>query len=376
MQEYEIHPYALIFPPMSKTDFDALSEDIRANGLRDPITLYDGKIVDGRNRYRACVNLALEPRFDTFEGDDEAALAFVISKNLARRHLNESQRAMVAESLANMTRGEFHGNQSVSANLPTPKVSQEEAARKLNVSPRSVRTARKVKQKAIPAVQKAVEDGELSLNAASRISELPPDEQDTVLADPKPETAVKKVARAKKEKALAEKQTALPAKKYGVIYADPEWSFKTFSENGMDRSADNHYPTSSTDEICKRDIPSIAAEDCALFLWATAPMLPDAFRVMDAWGFKYKTQAVWVKDRAGTGYWFRNKHEILLVGTRGDIPAPALGTQWESTIDRSIGEGAEVCGLRKSRSNRFDWEKERSIANLTTHEIELFVKRN
>lgn len=105
----------------------------------------------------------------------------------------------------------------------------------------------------------------------------------------------------------------------------------------MDRAADNHYPTSATNVITSRDVASIAADDCALFLWATVPMLLQALEVMRAWGFEYKSQMVWVKDRWGTGYWFRNKHEILLVGTRGDIPAPAPGMQWGSVIEAPVG---------------------------------------
>lgn len=151
-------------------------------------------------------------------------------------------------------------------------------------------------------------------------------------------TEDKKERRASREKVLAAIQIALPDKKYGVILADPEWRFEVYSrDTGMDRAADNHYPTSETDDICKRDVPSIAADDCVLFLWATVPMLLDALKVMTAWGFEYKSHAVWRKDRIGTGYWFRNAHELLLVGTRGKIPAPAMGEQWESVIDAAVG---------------------------------------
>lgn len=336
MQSYDIHPYALIFPPMSRQDFDSLAEDMRANGLLDPITLYDGQILDGRNRYRACANLSIKPSFVDFVGDNEAALAFVISKNLARRHLNEAQRALVAESLANMQVG---GKEANSANLHN--CSQSDAAKKLNVSTRSVATARAIKQTAEPEVVQAVQDGKISLNAAAAIAKLPKQDQHKVMKDDRPDRAVKKVVRQNREQELSVKQSALPEKKYGVIYADPEWKFETYSENGMDRSADNHYPTSSTDDIMARGVESIAADDCVLFLWATSPMIEDALRVMRAWGFTYKSQAIWNKDRLGTGYWLRNKHEILLVGTKGDIPAPAMGTQWASVIDASVGAHSE-----------------------------------
>src|SRR4029453_16730776 len=69
-----------------------------------------------------------------------------------------------------------------------------------------------------------------------------------------------------------------------------------------------------------------------LFLWTTNPKLKDALKVMAAWGFTYKTNVAWVKPKTGTGYWVRGKHELLLIGTRGHIPAPAPGTQWPSVI--------------------------------------------
>lgn len=153
----------------------------------------------------------------------------------------------------------------------------------------------------------------------------------------------KKEMRAARERELAARQEALPGKRYGVIYADPEWRFEVYSrETGMDRAADNHYPTSETDAICARPVGDIAADDCVLFLWATVPMLPDALRVMGAWGFAYKSHCIWKKDRMGTGYWFRNWHELLLVGTKGDeLPAPAMGTQFPSVIDAPVGEHSE-----------------------------------
>ena len=140
--------------------------------------------------------------------------------------------------------------------------------------------------------------------------------------------------RARKEHELAHRITEFPTKQYGVIYADPEWAFEFYAESGKNiGSPDNHYPTSSIEEIKARDVPSIAAPNCILFLWATAPLLPQQIEVMRAWGFDYKTHAVWVKDRAGIGFWFRNRHELLLVGTKGSVPAPVPGDNWGSVIE-------------------------------------------
>jgi N6-adenosine-specific RNA methylase IME4 len=148
--------------------------------------------------------------------------------------------------------------------------------------------------------------------------------------------------RAARESDLAVKQTALPTKRYGVIVADPEWRWEPWSrETGMDRAADNHYPTSVTEIIAARNVESIAAKDCALFLWATNPMLPHALLVMAAWGFDYVSNYCWGKDKIGTGYWNREKHELLLIGTRGKIPCPAPGAQWESLIIAPRGKHSE-----------------------------------
>jgi N6-adenosine-specific RNA methylase IME4 len=148
----------------------------------------------------------------------------------------------------------------------------------------------------------------------------------------------KKTKRAAREVELGTKQRALPNAKFGLILADPEWAYEVYSqETGMDRAAANYYPTSSLEEIAARDVGSLAAEDCVLWLWTTVPMLSKAIRIMeDNWGFEYKSNYVWGKDRAGTGYWSRNKHEHLLIGTRGKIPCPAPGTQWDSLIHAAV----------------------------------------
>jgi N6-adenosine-specific RNA methylase IME4 len=109
----------------------------------------------------------------------------------------------------------------------------------------------------------------------------------------------------------------------------------------MDRAADNHYPTSLTEVIAARPVIEIAAEDCLLFLWATVPMLPHALTIMAAWGFEYRSHFVWAKDRIGTGYWNRNKHELLLIGVCGKVPAPAMGEQFPSLIEAPVTRHSE-----------------------------------
>jgi len=119
---------------------------------------------------------------------------------------------------------------------------------------------------------------------------------------------------------------------YGVIYADPPWRYESATPN---RRIENHYPTMSDEEICALKIP--AAKDAILYLWATAPRLEAGLLVMQAWGFRYKTQAVWDKVKVGMGFWFRGQHEILMVGTRGDVSPPPQALRISSVIRNPRG---------------------------------------
>ena len=113
--------------------------------------------------------------------------------------------------------------------------------------------------------------------------------------------------------------------KYGVIYADPPWAYRVWSKKGAGRSAESHYPTMSIEEICALPVENLADKDCALFLWVTFPTLQDAFRVIEAWGFTYKSVAFcWVKRNkksegwfVGLGHWTRANAELCLLATKG-----------------------------------------------------------
>jgi N6-adenosine-specific RNA methylase IME4 len=112
----------------------------------------------------------------------------------------------------------------------------------------------------------------------------------------------------------------LPRHHYQIILADPPWKFKVYNEaTGSSRAASNHYDVMDTAAICRLPVKDFAARDAALSLWVTAPFLQIAFDVMAAWGFPYSTNAVWTKDRFGTGFWLRSQHELLLVGKHGSF---------------------------------------------------------
>ena len=174
MTELLFHEYANIFPLMTPEEYAALVADMRANGYDPtaPIVLYEGQILDGRNRWKAARELGIEPPYVDYDGDDP--LGYVVRRNLNRRHLNETQRGTVAAKLANITKsdagriGGKHKNEAT-ANLQLldNKITQTQAADMLNVSPRTVTTIRAV-ERAAPDLFEPMAQGKMTANEAMK----------------------------------------------------------------------------------------------------------------------------------------------------------------------------------------------------------------
>jgi N6-adenosine-specific RNA methylase IME4 len=320
----QFHPLADLFPLLEGADFEELVADVRAHGVREPIWLHQGKILDGRNRYRAAAEAHVPCPTRIYDGDDP--VGFVVSLNLKRRHLNESQRAMVAAKLATMKRGD---NQ----HSPIGETSQARAAELLNVGKRSVERAHDVREGGAPELVRAVERGDVSVSAAADVATMPPDEQREIVA--RGEGEILKVAsqiRARKlEDRRAERLARIAAqadagplpqdRKYPVLLADPPYRY-VFSQTSS-RAIERHYETMTLEEICAMPVSEIATPSAVLFLFVPSPILEQAFAIIRAWGFTYTTAGVWKKtDGFGEGHYFRQQHEHLLVAKRGDIPPP------------------------------------------------------
>jgi ParB-like chromosome segregation protein Spo0J len=175
MQSYdlEFHDYAQLFPLIVGDDYEALLEDIDTNGQLAPIVLHEGKILDGRNRYRVCQDLLIEPQTVEYTGDD--ALGYVLSLNLYRRQLTVAQRALIAAELSSL-RGSsaiaVDVDKAAGQELEAAKMAIEEAAKVLGVSPRSVSSACKVVRDGTQELLDAVKAGEVSVSAAEQVAKL------------------------------------------------------------------------------------------------------------------------------------------------------------------------------------------------------------
>jgi len=201
-------------------------------------------------------------------------------------------------------------------------------------------------QKIIPAIKEEIKNSDLknSRTTLRKIAKMPQIEQEKFVKAIKEDKIIaKKWERTKKGKTtidnvvkeikIKEKpkiNPKLPKEKFNVIYADPPWQYEISTT--PNRIIEKEYPTMSLKELCKLKIPS--ADDCILFLWCTSPKLyPEGNEILKAWGFTYKTSMVWIKDRIGMGYYARQRHELLLIATKGNIGVPEPENRYDSVIE-------------------------------------------
>jgi ParB-like chromosome segregation protein Spo0J len=176
--EYEVHPAASLFPMMDAESFARLKADIKENGQEKPITFFDGKLLDGRNRMMACHDLGIEPLSEEIEDAGDGSFdpfKWVLSMNLHRRHLTESQRSMVAGKLSNLKVGQVGNGRKVEVSIETPTL--EQAADMLNVGRASVARAKQVLEHGSEEIIEAVEKGDISVSLAARVATEEPDKK-------------------------------------------------------------------------------------------------------------------------------------------------------------------------------------------------------
>lgn len=211
----------------------------------------------------------------------------------------------------------------------------------------------------IPAPGKVVKSAALKAAGLStseahrceQLSEIPPKEFETYINQSREkrhaastEEILKRVPKkANRENRINEinkKNNPLDTvKKYNVIYADPPWHYNNVVSES--RRLENHYPTMTLDEICALPVQDMAADDCLLFLWATITELPGALRVMESWGFEYRSHQIWIKPSIGIGFWFRGQHELLLLGVKGKPPSPIEADRMSSVFEAKTGKHSQ-----------------------------------
>lgn len=314
--QLRLHPEAERVPDMQADEYERLRVSIRAHGLLTPLDVNRcGVILDGRHRYRCALELAL-PSVPVRVVSPENELAYILSAAVDRRHLSESQKAALVLELEDVQRRQAQARERSRQNLrqtdvatlpPRGERSREYAAGLAGVSPRLVQYAATVRA-ADPELFAQVKAGKLPAHRAA-----------------------KRVERQRKLESVSA-APPLPLERYELIYADPPWRS---SSPRSPWSPEQHYPTMPIEEIAALEVP--AAEDAILFLWGVPSQLREALWVMSAWGFEYRTHLVWVKPWIGQGNWVRHRHELLLVGRRGNYPVPDEPDRPDSVFEAPRG---------------------------------------
>ena len=330
--EYSFHEVCTVFPAMTETEFAALEEDIQAHGLKEPITRYQGKIIDGRSRFLACQNAAVEPRFEDW--DEKGSLVeFVVSKNLKRRHLTVDQRAaFAAEELLPRYEAEAKERERLGGKpevrkgrekIPHPKgKARDHAALVVGVNPRYVSDYKKIKERD-SKLGEEVKKGSKKIVEVKRIFK-----------------EKEREAKREENKKLVESGKAPKVKQFATIVIDPPWDYG--DEGDIDQFGRGRptYVTKSEKELEDLLIQDWAQDNAHIYLWITNRSLPKGFVLLKKWGFRYVTCLTWCKPSIGMGNYFRGSTEHILFGVKGELPLlrKDIGTWFEAERGKEHSE--------------------------------------
>lgn len=308
----EFHRFADFFPIMTSSEYDSLVDSIRLNGLREPIMLYEGLILDGRNRDNACQDAGIDPRYVQFEGNDTEALLFVWDENNNRRHMLAQQRAASFFLFSNEL------NELIST--LSKKAEHRMLAGKMLDPTLNLAEGGEVRDK----LSSLAGVGHTTLRDVQLVLEDDNEGRDTVEAICHGEQKLRDVQRRVRKRQQEETTLIFPEGTFRVLYADPPWKYSDSREEleGYG-AAEDHYPTMTLQELKDLPVGNLVDKDQGgvLFLWATSPMLLDAVELLKFWGFTYKASQVWDKGRLFFGNYGGVQHEFLLIGTVGSCIA-------------------------------------------------------
>jgi len=315
-----VHPAADAFRLLDDGEQKALVESIRTLGQLEPIQLSgDGQLLDGRSRLLACAEIGIEPETEIVETDDP--VAFVVAKNVTRRHLSPGELAVVADKLARLPRGR------PSSERPKERT-QDEAADLMRASRRTVQRVAALRAGGREDLYEAVARGEIT-----------------------PAAAGKRMKRDARAAAMARRAVPMPDGTFPVIVADPPWRYEKRQEDESSRGrAADHYETLgdgegklTVEQLKALPVPDHAEDDCVLWLWTTNAHLlcgedpsdltarPVAIDVVTSWGFRPVTILTWDKVHLGTGDWLRGQTEHCIMAVKG---SPVVDLTNQTTIIR------------------------------------------
>ena len=334
--------FSTLIPPLAEDEYSKLQESIKQEGCREPLSIWNGVIVDGHNRYKICCEYNIEFKTQEIEFEDEGeAKIWIINNQLARRNLEPFQKTNLilkkkeiiaerAKENEKIRKGKQPGaSLTNSSNLIDPIHTRKELAKEAGVSEDTVARVEFINKNAGEEAIEKLNKGESSIN-----------EVFTKLKKVEKEGKRRQEIEEQREK-LEKGELDLPKGLYEIIVVDPPWPYG----GGYDaegRRVSSPYPEMSLEEIKNIELPS--SEDCVLWLWTTHKFLPEAFDILDTWDFEYKAALVWDKQKMGMGSWLRMQCEFCLLGIKGK-------PKWNLSNERDFI--SEARGEHSRKPNRF-----------------------
>lgn len=388
--------FRALIPAPTRDELDELERSLLAEGCRDALITWQGVLLDGHNRYEICTRhgLAFEVREYKFE-DRAAAEEWIIRNQFGRRNLSPYARSELALKLKAVIAARAKERQRSGKPIDPKEIFPQGQTRDMlgeiaGVSGRTLDKVETIERDAPDAIKQKARAGDMSTHRAYEmtralkdadpdivevVARYDVDEPETVdvlkrlkksartngssdtfgeilatgyIQPGEEEEAVhvsegyKRVSEALSHKSKIHQQLAnddlrrnppaLPDGLYNVILADPPWQYEHVVTPSRD--IENQYPTMQIEDICALPIPGMVDQNAILFLWCPASLIRQGLAVVDAWGFDYRAQFVWVKDRIGMGYFTRSRHELLFVATKGAWRAPEPSARFDSVIEQ------------------------------------------
>lgn len=329
-----------LIPPLTDDEYKGLEASILEEGCRDALILWGDTIVDGHNRYEICTkhNIA----FNTVQMDFDSRNAvklWMMHNQLARRNLNDFQRIEITHKCEDAVKEEAEkirtANLRQNAEVVKLPPRQEGKSRDIlgkmaGVSGKTYEHAVKVLKEAPQDIVDATRRGDMSINQAYQTIRRA--EKEAIRENERQENAEKIETLASPLEAQGLFQT---------IVIDPPWDWGDEGDVNQFGRAKPDYSTMPIDEIEQLPISKIADDNCHLYLWVTNRSLPKAFRLIEAWGFRYVTCLTWVKPSIGMGNYFRGSTEQVLFAVKGSQPLKRHDVGTHFTAARGKGHSAK-----------------------------------
>jgi len=298
-----------LIPSLTTEEYEGLEKSIVQDGCREKITVWNGCIIDGHNRYEICTKHSIT--FEVLEKEDFETEAdvkmWMINNQFNRRNLPIETRLALAYKFKGFEEEKARARQGArndlvennNIRLPVTQPDQKQNNKTLEV----------IAQKAGVGYSTAFQYDAIQRKGSEE------DKAKIINREASIKKVYTQIQRA--ERLATNKVAEWPKGKYRVIYADPPWEYGDERSGGSYGGAIDHYPTMSLQELHDLPVQDLTEDNAVLFMWATSPVFKDTFDLLESWGFKYKTQFVWDKVKHNMGHYNSVRHELLLIATKG-----------------------------------------------------------